>query len=116
MSHFAQIVDGIVTTVIVAEKDFIDTQKGIWVQTSYNTKHNQHPNNTPLRGNFAGIGYTYNSDEDVFIPPQPFDSWILNKTIWDWEAPVALPDDANEVAYAWDESTQSWKDIETWQQ
>jgi hypothetical protein len=116
MSHFAKIVDGIVTQVIVAEQDFIDTQQGTWVQTSYNTKHNQHPNNTPLRGNFAGIGYTYNSDEDVFIPPQPFDSWILNKTIWDWEAPVALPDDANEVAYVWDESTQSWKDIKTWQQ
>jgi hypothetical protein len=59
MAHFAKVENGKVIQVIVAEQDFIDTQDGQWVQTSYNTHGNKHPNNKPLRGNYAGIGYTY---------------------------------------------------------
>jgi hypothetical protein len=89
MSHFAKVENGVVTQVIVAEQDFIDT--GVlghgWVQTSYNTIGNQHPNGTPLRGNYAGIGYTYDAENDVFIAPKPADDATLNTTTWLWEVP-----------------------------
>jgi hypothetical protein len=105
VSHFAKVVDGIVEQVIVAEQDFVDTLPGQWVQTSYNTYGNKHPENRPLRGNYAGIGYTYDSVNDVFIPPQPFPSWLLTSS-WLWEAPVVAPQDGKQ--YRWDEDTVSW--------
>ena len=108
MSHFAQVINGQVQQVIVAEQEFIaklpDSQN--WIQTSYNTIGNTHPTGTPLRGNFAGIGYTYDRLNDVFYAPQPYPSWILNTATWLWEAPVAMPQDGK--AYYWDEQTQSW--------
>ena len=115
MSHFAKVVDGKVTQVIVAEPDFfntfVDTSPGAWIQTSYNTHGNQHTNGgTPLRGNYAGIGYTYDRTNDVFYAPKPFASWILNESTWLWESPVAMPDD--DKKYEWDEATISWKEIE----
>ena len=110
MSHFAKVVDGKVVQVIVAEKEFFDTfvdsSAGTWLQTSYNTNGNQHPNGTPLRGNYAGIGYTYDATNDVFYAPQPYPSWILNNTTWLWEAPVPYSTDGKE--YKWNEETQSW--------
>jgi hypothetical protein len=115
MSHFAKVLDGKVTQVIVAEPEFfntfVDTSPGAWIQTSYNTHGNQHTNGgTPLRGNYAGIGYTYDRTNDVFYAPRPFASWILNETTWLWEAPVAMPDD--DKKYEWNEATTSWKEIE----
>ena len=115
MSHFAKVLDGKVTKVIVAEPEFfntfVDTSPGEWIQTSYNTFGNQHKNGgTPLRGNYAGIGYTYDRTNDVFYSPKPFASWILNESTWLWEAPVAMPDD--DKKYQWDEATISWKEIE----
>ena len=108
MSHFAKIENGIVTQVIVAEQDVIDS--GLfgegWIQTSYNTIGNKHPENRPLRGNYAGIGYTYDAKNDVFYAPQPFPSWLLNTTTWLWEAPTAMPVDGQ--LYKWDEPTLSW--------
>ena len=106
--HFAQVEDGIVTRVIVAEQDVIDS--GIfgqgWVQTSYNTHGGVHANgNTPLRKNYAGIGYTYDSQRDAFIPPQPFPSWLLNEETCLWSAPIPMPTDD---LYHWDELTTSW--------
>jgi hypothetical protein len=93
MSHFAKVVDGKVTQVIVAEADFfttfVDSSPGEWIQTSYNTQGNQHPNGTPLRGNYAGIGYTYDRENDVFIAPKPSDDATLNTTTWLWEVPEA---------------------------
>ena len=85
MSHFAKVVNGTVTQVIVAEPEFfqtfVDTSPGDWIQTSYNTRGNVHLNDgTPLRGNYAGVGYTYDYTNDVFYEPQPFPSWILNTT------------------------------------
>lgn len=90
MAHFAKVEDGIVTQVIVAEQDVIDS--GLfgdgWVQTSYNTFGGQHPEGRPLRKNFAGIGYTYDADRDAFIPPRPEgDGWILNEDTCLWEQP-----------------------------
>lgn len=110
MGHYAKIVDGKVTQVIVAESDFfktfVDSSPGEWLQTSYNTIGNQHPQNKPIRGNFAGVGYTYDATHDVFYAPQPFESWVLDETTWLWNAPVPMPDDGK--VYIWDESTKNW--------
>ena len=114
MSHFAKVVDGKVTQVIVAEPEFfetfVDSSPGTWIQTSYNTHGNQHPEGRPLRGNYAGIGYTYDATNDVFIAPKPFNSWVINEETWTWEAPVAMPDDGK--LYNWDEATTSWKEVD----
>jgi hypothetical protein len=113
MGHFAKVVDGKVVQVIVAEPDFfntfVDTSAGTWLQTSYNTIANKHTQGgTPLRGNYAGIGYTYDHTNDVFYAPQPYPSWTLNSD-WTWEAPVAMPEDGK--AYSWDEATTSWIEV-----
>jgi hypothetical protein len=113
MSHYAKVNNGIVEQVIVAEADFfntfIDTSPGAWIQTSYNTHGNQHPEGRPLRGNYAGIGFTYDATNDVFYAPKPYPSWILNESTWLWEAPVAMPDDGKQ--YKWDEATTSWAEV-----
>ena len=113
MSHFAKVIDGKVTQVIVAESEFFDTfvdsSPGTWIQTSYNTHGNQHPENRPLRGNYAGIGYTYDQTNDVFYAPQPFPSWSLNQSTWSWEAPISMPIDGK--IYGWDEATQTWSEL-----
>ena len=108
MAHFAKVEDGIVTQVIVAEQDVIDSGLfGVgWVQTSYNTYGGQHPEGRPLRKNFAGIGYTYDAERDAFIPPQNYPSWTLNEDTCLWEAPSPYPEDG--ALYLWDEDTLSW--------
>jgi hypothetical protein len=116
MSHFAKVENNIVTEVLVAEQDFIDTftNKDAWVQTSYNTRGGIHyaPNsNTPdngiaLRANYAGVGYTYDNVNDVFYAPQPYPSWTISSPDWIWKAPVPYPAD-NEL-YDWDETTTNW--------
>ena len=95
MSHYAQVKNSQVQQVIVAEQDFIDTLPDAedWIQTSYRTRGNQHPEGQPLRGNYAGIGYIYDAKNDVFYPPQPYPSWQLNNATWLWEAPIARPTD-----------------------
>ena len=107
MSHFAKVENGIVTQVIVAEQDFIDTGAvgHGWIQTSYNTLGNQHPEGRPLRGNYAGIGYTYDEVNDVFIAPKPFDNWVMNGN-WLWEPPIAMPVD--EYFYKWNQEATAW--------
>ena len=113
MAHYAKVNNGIVEQVIVAEADFfntfVDTSPGTWIQTSYNTHGNQHPEGRPLRGNYAGIGYTYDATNDVFYAPKPFPSWTLNESTWLWEAPVAYPTDGKR--YIWDEATTNWKEV-----
>ena len=110
MSHFAKVEKGIVTQVIVAEQDFINTQSGTWVQTSYNTYGGQHLlGGTPLRKNYAGIGYMYDSTRNAFYSPQPYASWTLNETTCLWEPPVARPDDGK--MYEWNEGTTSWVEV-----
>ena len=124
MGHFAKVVEGKVTQVIVAESEFfttfVDTSPGEWIQTSYNTRGGIHyePNsNIPsqdqrraLRKNYAGIGYTYDQQRDAFIPPRPYVSWILNENTCLWEPPSPYPQDGK--FYEWNESTLSWKEIE----
>jgi hypothetical protein len=114
MSHFAKVVDGKVTQVIVAEPEFfqtfVDSSPGEWIQTSYNTHGGQHRNGgTPLRKNYAGIGYSYDRTKDAFIPPKPFASWVLNDDTCLWSAPTPMPTD--DKVYEWDETTTSWKEV-----
>ena len=122
MSHFAKVLDGKVVQVIVAEPEFfetfVDSSPGEWIQTSYNTHRGVHvgadgnpDGGVALRGNFAGIGYTYDKTNDVFYAAQPYPSWVLNNTTWSWEAPVARPTDGK--MYLWDESVQNWVETET---
>ena len=114
MAHFAKVVDGVVTQVIVAEPEFfqtfVDTSPGEWIQTSYNTRGGVHVNGgTPLRKNYAGIGYTYDRVRDAFIPPKPYASWTLNEDTCLWDPPVAYPTDGK--PYIWNEQTQQWEEI-----
>ena len=109
MSHFAKIENGLVTQVIVAEQDVIDS--GLfgtgWVQTSYNTHGGQHPEGRPLRKNYAGIGYSYDAVRDAFIPPKPYASWVLNENTCQWDAPTPMPVEAGKM-FKWDEPTTAW--------
>jgi len=129
MGHYVKIVNNKVVKVIVATQDFIDGYNdnepeltkypSSWVKTSYNTRGGVHyqPNtdipsedqSKSLRKNFAGIGYTYDESRDAFIPPKPFDSWLLNEETCLWESPIEYPNDGNE--YVWDESTTSWTEL-----
>lgn len=113
MSHFAKVENGIVTQVIVAEQDFINSgavgPANEWVQTSYNTRGNQHPEGRPLRGNYAGVGYTYDAQNDVFYAPKPFPSWTLNQSTWLWDSPVPYPTDGK--IYVWNEELVNWVEL-----
>lgn len=123
MAHFAKVVDGLVTQVIVAEPEFFDTfvdsSPGEWIQTSYNTRggvHYQPDSNEPsadqtkaLRKNYAGIGFSYDRVRDAFIPQKPYNSWLLDESTCLWEAPVAYPTDGEK--YLWNESTTSWEQV-----
>lgn len=129
MSHFAKVVDGKVTQVIVAEPEFfhtfVDSSPGEWIQTSYNTRGGVHhdpvtgqpDNGVALRANYAGVGFTYDKTNDVFYAPRPVDrngvscaSWTASAPTWLWTPPTAMPTTAlpeNEF-YAWDEPTKAW--------
>lgn len=118
MSHWAELDENnIVLQITVGDNNdpngdegyqwLIDNLGGTWVKTSYNTFAGVHSTGgTPLRKNYPGIGYTYDSVRDAFIPPKPFESWVLNEATCQWEAPVAYPTDSK--SYYWDESTLSW--------
>jgi hypothetical protein len=119
MSHFAYVPKiengkGIVEQVIRIDQETLETgawgNPSDWIQTSYNTHGNQHTlGGTPLRGNYAGVGFTYDTVNDVFYAPQPYPSWVLSSS-WRWEAPVTMPTVGK--VYGWDESTVSWKELE----
>lgn len=103
MSHFAQIDENnVVLQVIVAEQPFIDSgalgDSRRWIQTSYNSR---------IRKNYAGIGFTYDPVRDAFIPPKPFNSWVLNEEKCQWESPVPYP--SGDDTYVWDEATTNWQ-------
>ena len=114
MAHFAKLENNVVTQVIVvSNQDILDEQgqeseeKGIafcsnllggtWKQTSYNGN---------IRKNYAGIGYTYDEGRDAFIPPKPYNSWLLDETTCQWKAPVDYPTD--DKRYTWNEETLAW--------
>jgi hypothetical protein len=112
MSHFARVENGIVTDVIVVEQNVLNIglwgNPADWIQTSYNTHGGVHLlGGTPLRKNYAGIGYTYDRERDAFYAPKPYSSWLLNEDTCIWEAPVAMPTDGEK--YIWDEDIKNWK-------
>jgi len=121
MAHFAQInSDNIVTQVLVVSDndqhrghDFLANDLGLggtWIQTSYNTRGGVHSSGgTPLRKNYAGIGYTYDSGRDAFIPPKPYASWVLDEGTCLWNAPTPYPTDGK--MYRWNEDTTNWVEL-----
>ena len=120
MAHYAQVINGIVQQVIVAEQDFIDSgavgNPADWVQTSYNTQGGIHLNDgTPLRKNYAGIGFIYDAGRDAFYAPGPYPSWVLDEATCYWNPPIARPEDTppteteEGIFYTWDESIVNWK-------
>jgi hypothetical protein len=121
MAHFAKLENNIVITVNSVVNEVIKDSNGveqeaigieflktlynepnaIWKQTSYNNK---------IRKNYAGIGYTYDESRDAFIPPKPFNSWILNEDNCNWEAPISMPNDVSiNKQYIWNESIINWE-------
>jgi hypothetical protein len=111
LSHFAHITNGIVDQVIVIDAETLASghwgDPSEWVQTSYNTQGNQHPEGRPLHKNYAGIGYTW--DGTGFAPPQPFASWTKSAETYLWEAPTPMPTDGK--MYTWNEETTSWVEV-----
>ena len=108
MSHFAKVEDGVVTQVVVAHdiEWCEENLGGTFIQTSYNTYGGVHRlGGTPLRYNYAGIGFTYDETRDAFIPPKPFPSWSLNEDTCLWEAPIPSPG----PGWIWDENLKGWK-------
>ena len=91
----------------------------MWIQTSYNTSAGTHKlGGTPLRGNYAGIGYTWDEDNNLFYPKKPYASWVLNTTTASWHSPIGdAPDDltdeekAARTSYVWNEDSQEWDKI-----
>lgn len=122
MAHYAFINENNIVVEVIPGRDEWEVVDGItdWeayyttkreglraIRTSYNTVGGQHmTGGVPHRGNYAGIGYTYDEALDAFIPPKPYDSWVLSDTTYNWEAPIAYPEDGAE--YIWNEESGSW--------
>lgn len=121
MAHYAFLDSNNTVTEVIVGKD--ENEDGIlWElhygafrnqvckRTSYNTRGGVHiSGGTPYRKNYAGIGYTYDEQRDAFIPPKPFNSWVLNETTCLWDAPTTMPDDGKQ--YFWNEETTSWVEV-----
>ena len=130
MAHFARIKNGVVDFVTVGRDDDENREDElahdgyIYRRTSYNTRGGVHytdgqpsaDQSKAFRKNYAGLGYTYDSERDAFIPPKPFASWILNEESCLWEAPVAMPEDAGTgeppKRYTWDEDSVNWIEVQ----
>lgn len=125
MAHYAIVDDNNVVTQVIVGRDEDEVVDGIsnWeayygellggrcLRTSYNTRANEHTEGgEPFRGNYAGIGYTYMEDLDIFMPGKPFESWVLNEATASWDAPVPMPEDGG--LYSWDESAGNWVSVE----
>ena len=126
MAHFARIKNGIVDFVTVGRDDDENREDELahdgWIyrRTSYNTRGGVHytdgqpsaDQSKACRKNYAGLGYTYDAERDAFIPPKPFNSWVLNETTCLWDAPIEMPADAGTgeppKRYTWDEDTVNW--------
>jgi hypothetical protein len=124
MAHYAFLNDDNIVTEVIVGRDENDLADGVtsWeeyygafrnqkcLRTSYNTQAGQHNlGGIPFRGNYAGLGYIYHETLDAFIPPKPFESWILDETIYGWVAPIPMPDDGGQ--YFWDESEGDWVEV-----
>jgi hypothetical protein len=115
MTHFAKLDENNVVIFVTVGRQEDDGKEAelcartgdVYKQTSYNTHGGVHAlGGTPLRKNYAGIGFTYDSGRDAFIPPKPFNSWVLNNDTAQWDAPTPMPTD--DKKYSWDEATTSW--------
>lgn len=130
MAHWAELDENnIVLRVLVTDNNdpngdegykwLVDNLGGTWVKTSYNTRAGIHytdgipsdDQTKALRGNYAGVGFSYDPILDAFLPPKPFDSWIVNEATYQWKAPIDYPDDG--LNYQWDESIVNWELVET---
>jgi len=118
VSHFAKLDENNIVKFVTVGRQEDDGKEAelcartgdVYKQTSYNTHGGVHAlGGTPLRKNYAGIGYTYDAGRDAFIPPKPYASWLLNETTCLWDAPVAMPNDGKR--YSWDEATTSWVEV-----
>lgn len=127
MAHFAKLDSNNVVIFVTVGRDEDNGKEAeltartgdVYKQTSYNTRGGVHyqADGTPsadqskaFRKNYAGLGYTYDAGRDAFIPPKPYNSWVLNETTCLWDAPVAMPTDGKR--YTWDEATTSWVEVE----
>jgi hypothetical protein len=127
MSHFAKLDENNVVTFVIRarqesdglEDQFTEQTGEVWKQTSYNTYGGVHydpetgepseDQTKALRFNYAGIGFTYDEDRDAFIPPKPYDSWVLDEATCLWAAPIEYPADGG--VYTWDESLGDWVEV-----
>lgn len=119
MAHFAELDNNniVVRVIVVADENEADGENwcrnllgGFWKKTSYNTQGGVHlTGGTPFRKNYAGIGYKYDPDRDAFVPPKPFNSWVLNETTCVWDPPTPMPSDGK--LYRWDEDTLAWVEM-----
>lgn len=115
MSYYAKIQDNKVTDVISADQEYVDKLEGLWLKTSYGTRGNVHygsddkpDGGIALRANYAGVGFSYDPINDVFIPPKPYEDWILDLNAYLWVPPITKPKDGN---WYWDQSSHSWLPI-----
>jgi hypothetical protein len=131
MAHFARLDSNNVVTFVTVGRQEDDGQEAVlssrtgdvYKQTSYNTRGGVHytdgvpseDQSKAFRKNYAGLGYTYDAGRDAFIPPKPYNSWVLNETTCLWDAPVAMPEDAGTgeppKRYTWDEETTNWVEV-----
>jgi hypothetical protein len=132
MSHFAKLDENNVVIFVTVgrqeddglEAELIARTGDVYRQTSYNTRGGVHytdgepsaDQTKAFRKNYAGIGYTYDEERDAFIPPQPFESWVLNEDTCLWEPPVPMPEetdlDGEPIPYVWDEETVAWVEVD----
>jgi hypothetical protein len=117
MAHFAELDDNdmVLRVIVVADEHEADGENwchkllgGRWKQTSYNTHKGRHTRRkSQMRKNYAGIGYKYDGSRDAFIPPKPYDSWVLNENTCVYESPISYPDDGRE--YKWNDAVKKWE-------
>jgi len=127
MSHFAKLDKNNVVVFVTKGRQEDDGREAeltartgdVYKQTSYNTRGGVHyepetgepsaDQSKALRFNYAGVGFTYDADRDAFIPPKPFESWVLDEATCLWQAPIDYPEDGGE--YTWDEETGDWLEV-----
>jgi len=116
MAHFAKLDSNNIVTFVTVGRDEdneleLSARTGdVYKQTSFNTQAGVHVlGGTPFRKNFAGIGFTYDSTRDAFIPPKPYSSWSLNEQTCNWESPLPYPNDGS--IYSWNEGTKVWDKV-----
>jgi hypothetical protein len=115
MAHYAFLDNNNIVTEVITGIDETELIEGLDTETWYGNFRGQVCKRTSYNGNYrknyAGIGYTYDAELDAFIAPKPFASWVLDEETARWEAPVAMPSDGQ--IYTWDETSTSWKPVQT---